>query len=144
MCGLASNTKIKVKYKLYKLNIGGSMGEGENERKEVKPDICLIALDEALNVVYEKCGRERAIKEIAKLIGLNDEEVKQINPTVHCKEVLDKGLNENVCKSFRGIRSWVMCRAFQLIEEEELSFSGALKKAWSEARSKCIELGVPL
>ena len=113
--------------------------------EEAKPDVCIIAIDEALNVVFEKCGKERALKELAKLLGFSEEDLKQMNPlSEHCKTILKKGIAESVCRSFRGIRSWVMCRAQELIEKEHLGFSDALKKAWAEAHEKCLELGCPL
>jgi len=113
--------------------------------EKVEPDVCIIAIDEALNVVFEKCGKERALKEIAKFLGFKEEELKELNPlTEHCKMVLEKGITEAICKSFRGIRSWVMCRAFELIEKEKMGFRDALKTAWAEAHEKCLELGCPI
>jgi len=62
----------------------------------------------------------------------------------HCKFVLENDLPPEVCRSFRGIRSWVMCRTFELMEKKKMPFRQAIRTAWAEAKQRCIAKGVPI
>ena len=54
-------------------------------------------------------------------------------------------LTPEMCKSFRGIRSFVLRRAHQLMREEGIRFSDAMKRAWAEAKMSCLrEYGIPV
>lgn len=52
----------------------------------------------------------------------------------HCEVVLAKPPE---CEDFRGIRSWIMCRAFQIMEVEDRK-KLPVGEAWSEARKVCV------
>ena len=41
------------------------------------------------------------------------------------------------CWDFRGIRSWVLCRAWQSMEEKRIPFREAIRSAWDEAKRIC-------
>lgn len=92
-------------------------------------------------VVFEK-GREQCQddevfkREMGRLLGeLDNEEPPD------CDEVLVE-LGEEDLRSVRTTRRWVMCRAWELIESEEMSFGEATSEAWSEAREAGEELGI--
>lgn len=51
----------------------------------------------------------------------------------HCEAVLAKPPK---CYDFRGIRSWVMCRAFQILETQR-RVKLPVGEAWREARRVC-------
>lgn len=54
-------------------------------------------------------------------------------------------LTPEMCKSFRGIRSFVMRRAHQIMAQEGVRFSDAMKRAWAEAKMSCLrEYGIPV
>lgn len=61
-----------------------------------------------------------------------------------CEDVLERGLTRDVCSDFRGLRRWVMCRTWEMLDRgEESNFRRAMKKAWAEARSTCeVDRGV--
>jgi len=55
----------------------------------------------------------------------------------HCKRVI-KDFEENPkCYDFRAIRAYTACMGWKLFEEEKISFSEAMKKAWIKARKLC-------
>ena len=103
---------------------------------------CSVAVDVALNVILAECGNDKnlVVKELGELLGVD---VKDMNPvSEHCKRVFDVGLTENTCRDFRFIRAWVMCEAWRLLEEENLSFRNAIRTAWRVAKDLCAQSGV--
>lgn len=57
------------------------------------------------------------------------------NPTsLHCEEVLERPPK---CYDFRGIRSYVMCRAWDIMEKEKRT-TLPVGEAWAEARKVCV------
>ncbi len=69
--------------------------------------------------------------------------IEGVNPiSEHCKLVLENDLPAEVCTSFRGIRRWVMCRAWELMDENKMPFRQAMRTAWAEAKEKCLKHGV--
>ena len=97
----------------------------------------LSAID---SIYYDTSREEDALREWAEVLGLEPHEV---NVSEKCRIVLEKGLTPEVCRDFRGIRRWVACRAWDLIENDVVNtWREAMKKAWAEAKAKCAELGV--
>lgn len=41
------------------------------------------------------------------------------------------------CYDFSGTRRYAACRAWQLMEEEKISWQEAISRAWQEIKSKC-------
>ncbi|MBW2671936.1 MAG: hypothetical protein JRD89_00805 [Deltaproteobacteria bacterium] len=41
------------------------------------------------------------------------------------------------CWDFRGIRSWVLCKAWLEMEEKKMHFRDAIRMAWDEAKRVC-------
>jgi len=106
-----------------------------------KGRVCSIAVKAALDLLKETCGDTGLYRELGRLIGLTEEEIDKINPpSEHCKAVLSS-LDEKLCRDFRGQRSWVMCRAWELIDEG-MTFRDAIRTAWEELREKCAKMGV--
>lgn len=69
-------------------------------------------------------------EEIAK--KLDDE--KHSNPvTPHCEKILGE---VPLCWDFRGVRAWVLCRAWQIMEKERRA-KLPVGEAWAEARRIC-------
>ena len=115
------------------------MGEKKGE-KEISR--CEVALSVLADLVGSECTAEQLGMWLKEVLGLEDDD---INVSETCRMILEeKGLTKEVCQDFRAYRRWVMCRAFQLIEKEGLSFSEALRRAWKEVKSKCFELGVTI
>lgn len=96
---------------------------------------CTMAFEALGEVALEQCGDADTMqKALAQFVG--------VEPDVNCDASLREGLEETTCGDFRGLRQWVMCRAWQLIDEDEAVFSNALDQAWSEARDACEDLGM--
>jgi len=110
------------------------------ESKEVTVSKCQIAILAVAEVLTKHCkAGDEALKKFMKdILGLSDE---KDNPS--CDLVLKHGLTESICKDFRAIRKWVMCRAHDLLAKGEVkTFSEAMRKAWEEAKTTCLKLGV--
>lgn len=54
--------------------------------------------------------------------------------SAHCVDVL---ANPPKCYDFRGVRSYVLCRAWDLLEKEKLP-TLPVSRAWQEARKVCV------
>ncbi len=105
---------------------------------------CDIAWEVAFEVLSSECTPHQIAHILKKMLGLTDEE--DLNPSEKCKLVLEafekKDEREKVCKDFRGYRRVVMCKAFELMEKEDISFSEAMHKAWEFVKEKCADVGV--
>lgn len=111
------------------------MAEQANE-----DDRCRIITETALEKAVEKCDSEEAVKrQVADLMGFASDE-----PDPDCEASLSEGLNEETLQDFRGVRQWVMCRAWQLIDSGEESFRGAVQRAWNEAEQAADEEGIDI
>lgn len=53
-----------------------------------------------------------------------------------CSVALSEGVKAETCRNFRGIRQWVMCRAWSK-EHEGMSFGEAIRQSWREAIDAC-------
>jgi hypothetical protein len=56
-----------------------------------------------------------------------------------CTIVLSQPLSKDVCYDFRKIRQWVMCKTWDTMEKEKISFKSAIRKSWSEAKKVCVD-----
>ena len=59
----------------------------------------------------------------------------------HAKYVLEQPMTKDVCYDFREVRSRVMYKAWQIMEEERVPFREAIKRAWDWAKGECAEVG---
>ena len=113
----------------------------EELKKIPKDKKCKVAFDVALELLLKECGgRDVYSRELAVLFGLDPEEINPVSE--HCKRIFDKGLNPDTCTNFRFIRAWVMCKAWQLIDEHHLRFRDAIRAAWKIAKEICSEYGI--
>ena len=112
------------------------------DMKKIPPNVrCKIALETALEVMLNECGsKEEFLYTLASLLGIDREEINPVSE--HCQRVFDIGLTKNTCTDFRFIRSWVMCKAWSLIDEQKLRFGDAIRVAWKIAKDICAEEGV--
>jgi len=74
----------------------------------------------------------RIAEQVAKEISAELLHHSPISP--HCEAVLE---TPPKCYDFRGIRSWVMCRAWDIMESEKRTRL-PVGEAWSEARRVCV------
>lgn len=58
----------------------------------------------------------------------------------NCQAALSEGLKAETCRNFRGIRQWVMCRAWRR-EREGVQFGDAIRESWREAVNLCRAAG---
>lgn len=54
----------------------------------------------------------------------------------NCEEALRLGLDRETCHNFRGVRQYVMCRAWEK-ESQGVPFSEAISSSWDEAVEAC-------
>lgn len=86
-----------------------------------------------------------AYKELKEFISFMVMEGKEGDPlSITCKLALEKGLSKDVCYDFRGIRRWVLCKAWRHIEEEKVPFGEAIRRAWREAKEGCLKVGATI
>jgi len=113
----------------------------EEELKKIPKNVrCKIALETALEVMLKECGgKDEFLYTLAEILGLDRNEINPVSE--HCKRIFDIGLNKKTCYDFRFIRAWVMCKAWQLIEEQHLRFGDAIRAAWKIAKDICAEQG---
>ena len=57
-----------------------------------------------------------------------------------CSEAMSKELDQETCMNFRGVRQWVMCKAWEK-ESEGIPFGEAISKSWDEAIERCRAVG---
>ena len=59
--------------------------------------------------------------------------------SLHCQRVIDdyEDNPDAFCHDFRKIRSAAACLAWKHFEEENLSFSEAMKLAWRDVKETC-------
>jgi hypothetical protein len=82
-----------------------------------------------------------SISDIADMLGVERHEVN--DPSEKCALVLSRGLNKQICEDFREIRRWVACRTWQLLDSGIYHrWRDAIRRAWAEAKEKCVEVGV--
>lgn len=90
---------------------------------------CQVITEVAIQQAMDKCGSEEAVyNQLRRIVGLDPDD----DPD--CTEMLSEGTSENTLSSTRATRQWVMCRAWEMVEEDEMSLSAAVSKAWSEAK----------
>ncbi len=61
--------------------------------------------------------------------------------SVKCSLVLEKGVSKDICYDFRKVRSYVMCKAWDILDREKVPFRSAIRRAWEEAKKECAEAG---
>jgi len=114
---------------------------GEDEKGLTDEERCKIAweigFDEAMRTCLgdEKKGKETAFKSAGPLLGFTESESNDVSGK--CSAILEKAITKDLCFDFRGIRQWVMCRAWELWEKERIRFGDAIGRAWSEIKDKC-------
>jgi hypothetical protein len=110
----------------------------EEVSKEEKCRVAVsIAMDEIMN--YCEGARDIVVQEIGEMFGLESEDIKSISNGY--EDILKVGLTKERCEDFRGIRQWVMARAWELMEKEHKRFKDAIKEAWAEVKERCLRLG---
>jgi len=106
-----------------------------NEAKNVR--LLAKALADIIVTTVPEGKIDQLLQDILGLEGVNP-------VSEHCRLILENDLPPDVCRSFRGIRSWVMCRTWELMEEKKMPFRQAIRTAWAEAKKRCIAKGVPI
>ena len=110
-----------------------------------KEEGCKIAWEVAMNHIIKKCGyegekgRKEAFMTMGPMLGLTEKESNDISEK--CKLILEEKLTKDRCFDFRGVRQWVMCRTWEMMEKERVPFAEGIRRAWDEIKSKCSEVG---
>lgn len=101
---------------------------------------CKIALEEAFGL----CGDpEDAFREAAYFMGFTEDELEKIFPIGdRYEEVLREGISDSDCTNTSGLKSWVICRAWEIYTGEGEVIKTAIMRAWSEAREQCSDRGL--
>lgn len=78
-------------------------------------------------------GTERIAERTAEIVLSKMSESD--NPlSVKCERVLG---TIPKCYDFRGIRRWVMCKAWDVMETRRIPFGAAISEAWDNAKRVC-------
>ena len=82
-------------------------------------------------------------KDIKEFLHLMIKDEVGDNPSVSykCKEVLERPITKDLCYDFRGIRQWVLCNTWKLMEEKRIPFAQAIRESWRQVKDKCIKVG---
>jgi len=102
---------------------------------------CKIAFDVVLAHLADVCkagGKTEIFKAVGTLLGLSEEESNDVSEK--CDIVLKQDITKDLCFDFRRIRQWVLCKAWNIMEERKVRFAEAIREAWREAKSKCAEV----
>jgi len=59
--------------------------------------------------------------------------------SLKCQITLEKGITKEICSDFRKTRSYVMCRAWDLVSKEKIPFRDAIRAAWEEVTRACMK-----
>lgn len=96
----------------------------------VDSEECQVALEAAVGVALDHCTDEQALqRNIGRVLG--------VEPDPDCQAALEEGLDAETCRDSRGIRQWVLCRAHDLLQNQQMAFQDAMEQAWAEASSEC-------
>lgn len=110
----------------------GNGDDAENER-------CHLITEAAMQQAMERCGSDEAVlKQLRRMVGVDEEEGTERE----CSGVLDRGLDMRILSNTKRLREWVMCRAWAMVEDEGMTLSAAVSKAWAEARAAGEEQGI--
>ena len=121
------------------------MGEKEHERM-TEEDKCKVAWEIATNFAMNRCSltgekwKKEAFKAIGTILGLEEKEANDVSGK--CETILSPGwLTKDICYSFRDIRTYTMCAAWKILEEQRVPFREAMAQAWRQAKEECRKLG---
>lgn len=56
-------------------------------------------------------------------------------PDEDCDASLSEGLNQETLDSYKGVRQWVMCKAWEYHQNNDIPFAEAVDRAWSKVDS---------
>jgi hypothetical protein len=92
---------------------------------------CRLVTEVAVEQAMEKCGSEEAVRrQLMRIVGLSED----LDPD--CEASLEEGLDEPTLQSTRATRQWVMCRAWNLVQDEDRTLSAGVSQAWAEAKAE--------
>jgi len=94
-------------------------------------DKCRVIVDAAMDTAVNECGSREAVRENLKdMFGFSAE----YDDDPDCEEVLKNGITDADVASAQAERRYAMCRAWDLIDNEEMAFRAAINRAWMELR----------
>ena len=105
------------------MSTGSELGIGDIDLRdrEVVPGIFVPTPDS------DQAVREDAQEELQRKAAEANNE-----PDASCDDSLSEGLNPETLGSYRGVRQWVMCRAWAYHKDEGISCARAVEKAWGD------------
>lgn len=109
-------------FELYMKNPGGGKMD-DIQAKRIAEEAAVKAVELQGSRVAEQVAKE-----------MSAELLHQSPVSPHCEAVLEMPPR---CYDFRGIRSWVMCKAWDIMEKEKRTRL-PVGEAWSEARRVCV------
>lgn len=91
---------------------------------------CEVAIEAAVGVALDHCVNDDELqRNIGRVLG--------VEPDPDCEASLEEGLDDETCRSSRGVRQWVLCRAHDMLKNQQVGFQEAMETAWAEAASQC-------
>ena len=117
-----------------------SQEEDESRDEEEVDQECQVITEVAVQQAMNKCGSDEAVyNQLKRMVGLGMADEYQ---EPECGMVLEKGLTLDVLTNSRRVREWVVCEAWRLVKDEDLSITEATEKAWAEARAEGEKNGI--
>lgn len=98
---------------------------------ESDQDKCRVIVDAAMETAVSECGSKDAVRESLKdMFGFSSE----YDEDPDCEQVVQGGVTDADVATINAERRFAMCRAWDLIETQELGFRQAINRAWMEIR----------
>jgi len=108
------------------------LGSSSNPRRETMDELRAKQIAEEAAVKAVELQGSRIAEQVAK--EMSGEMLHQSPISPHCEAVLE---TPPKCYDFRGIRSWVLCKAWDILEREK-RIRLPVSEAWAEARGICV------
>lgn len=110
------------------VDLDEAFGDGEDGGEEdgmTDVEECGLLFEIAEEKVKENCSPEALRAHLSSFVGVGSME------DADCEVALEEGISED--PDPREEREWVMCRAWELVDEEDMTLRSALDQAWEEA-----------
>jgi len=84
---------------------------------------------------------KKRIEELEQAIDILGTALRHEHPiSPKCEMILKEPPTKEECFDFRAIRARVMCRAWEIMEEERVPFREAITKAWKNTKEACAKV----
>lgn len=101
-------------------------------------DRCRMITEVAIEEAQKRCNSEDAVRaQLERIVGMDG-----MSAETDCEAILDTDLGPEILDSTRRTRQWVMCRAWKLVNEDDMALASAVSQSWAEANAAGEEIGI--